>query len=634
MEENKKLDISQIIGLALIGAVLVWYSLTKKDEKPVENKAITENVTNTDSLNNNGTLPTSTNTVGNDSILNAEAVQKYGDFAYAMINSTNQNETTTLENDVLKLVIANKGGQIIEAQLKNYTTYTKAPLYLIKDNNANFNIAFSSLNNKNFNTKDLIFTPTTSQNGNNKIVSLKLKVSEHQHLEYRYEIKPNDYMIDFSIRSVGLENVINQNNTINLEWDFVAKRHEKSIKYENQMTALHYERENEKFDELSKASSDEEEEEDVNYIAYKQHFFSTILINNDGFEKAKLASASLVKDDMIDTLATKKFSTIAPLKLNKGVLNYDMNLYIGPNVYKDLKSYDKGIENVMNLGWGIFGWINRNVFIPIFSLLSGFIGNYGLVIIVMTLVVRLLMSPLVYKSYVSSAKMKVLKPEMEAINAKFPGKENQMKRQSETMALQRKSGVNMMAGCIPALLQMPVFFALFRFFPSEIKLRQQPFLWADDLSSYDSVFEWSTKIPLLSNFYGNHFSLFPVLASVAIFFYMRMNQSQQMNMQQPTQEGMPDMQKMMKMMMYFSPIMMLFFFNNYASGLSLYYFISNLLTLTIMYVIKNYVIDENKILAKIHENRTKPKKQSKFRERLDEAMKQAQAQQANQQKRK
>jgi YidC/Oxa1 family membrane protein insertase len=337
-----------------------------------------------------------------------------------------------------------------------------------------------------------------------------------------------------------------------------------------------------------------------------------------------------VNDVLVDTIATKKFSTIAPLKLTNGALSYNMNFYIGPNVHENLASYNKGIENVMNLGWGIFGWINRNAFIPIFHFLSGFIGDFGIVIILMTLVVRLLMSPLVYKSYVSSAKMKVLKPEMDAINAKFPGKENQMKRQSEVMALQRKSGVNMMAGCIPALLQMPVFFALFRFFPSEISLRQQPFLWADDLSSYDSVFEWSTHIPILSSFYGNHFSLFPVLASIAIFFYMRMNQGQQMSMQQPAQEGMPDMQKMMKMMMYFSPIMMLFFFNNYASGLSLYYFVSNLLTLTIMFVIKTYVIDEEKILAKIHENRKKPKKTSKFKQRLDEAMKQAQEQQAKQ----
>lgn len=628
MEEKKKLDITQLIGFALIGAVLVWYTMTQKDNEPVKEDTKTEIIAN-ETTNSN-----TANNIVTDSTLQADAVKKYGNFAYAVANGTKENGTTTLENEILKLVIANKGGQIVEAELKEYSDYKKKPLYLIKDQNANFNIQFGTQDNKTINTQDLVFESSTSQNGKNQVASFKLKVSNNQYLEYRYELKPNDYMLDFSVRSVGLENVINSNNQINLEWDLTAKRQEKSIKYENQMTALHYEKEDGKFDDLSAGSEDEETEEDVDWIGYKQHFFSTILLSNTPFRKAELKSESLVKDALVDSLATKKFSTVAPLELTNGALSYNMNLYIGPNVHENLASYNKGIENVMNLGWGIFGWINRNAFIPIFHFLSSFIGNYGIVIILMTLVVRLLMSPLVYKSYVSSAKMKVLRPEMDAINAKFPGKENQMKRQSEIMALQRKSGVNMMAGCIPALLQMPVFFALFRFFPSEIDLRQQPFLWADDLSSYDSVFEWSTHIPLLSSFYGNHFSLFPVLASVAIFFYMRMNQSQQMSMQQPAQEGMPDMQKMMKMMMYFSPIMMLFFFNNYASGLSLYYFVSNLLTLTIMFVIKTYVIDEEKILAKIHENRKKPKKTSKFKQRLDEAMKQAQAQQEAQKKRK
>jgi YidC/Oxa1 family membrane protein insertase len=289
-----------------------------------------------------------------------------------------------------------------------------------------------------------------------------------------------------------------------------------------------------------------------------------------------------------------------------------------------LASYNHKIENVIELGWGIFGWINRNAFIPLFSFLSGLFSNYGLIIILMTIVVRIFMSPLVYKSYLSSAKMKVLRPEMNEINEKYPGKENAMKRQQEIMALQRKAGVNMMSGCIPALLQMPVFFALFRFFPSALDLRQKGFLWADDLSSYDSVYRLPFNIPL----YGDHISLFPILASVAIFFYMQMNQSQQMNMQAPAQEGMPDMQKMMKMMMYLSPVMMLVFFNSYGAGLSLYYFVSNLLTITIMLVIKNFIIDEDKIHAQIEENKKRPeKKKSKFRERMEAAMKEAQEQQ-------
>ena len=307
-----------------------------------------------------------------------------------------------------------------------------------------------------------------------------------------------------------------------------------------------------------------------------------------------------------------------------------MNLYYGPVDYAVLSKYEgKNLDRIVSLGWGIFRWINKFVFVPVFAFLSSFIGNFGIVIILLTIVVRIVMSPIVYKSYLSSAKMKVLRPEMQEINDKYKGKENAMKRQQETMALQRKAGVNPLSGCIPALLQMPVFFALFRFFPANIDIRHKGFLWADDLSAYDEVLKLPFNIP----FYGDHVSLFPILASVAIFFYMQMTQSQQMGMQQPAQEGMPDMQKMMKMMLYISPLMMLFFFNSYASSLSLYYFVSNLLTLGIMLVIKNYIIDEDKIHAQIQVNKKKPaKKKSAFRQRLDNAMKQAQDQQSQQKK--
>ena len=309
-----------------------------------------------------------------------------------------------------------------------------------------------------------------------------------------------------------------------------------------------------------------------------------------------------------------------------------MKWFYGPSDY-NLLSGDQfegtNLDEIADLGWGIFGFLNRNLFYPIFNFLQNYMGNFGLIIILMTIVVRIFMSPLVYKSYLSSAKMKVIRPELTALNEKHPGKENAMKRQQETMAIQRKAGVSMMSGCIPAVLQMPVFFALFKFFPTNLALRQESFLWAPDLSSYDAIFPLPFNIP----FYGDHISLFPILASVAIFFYMKMNQSQQANMQAPTQEGMPDMGKMMKYMIYFSPIMMLFFFNDYASSLSLYYFISNLLTIAIMLVIKNYVIDEDKIHAQIEENKKRPEKaKSKFRQKIDSAMKQAQVQQAQQKK--
>ena len=452
---------------------------------------------------------------------------------------------------------------------------------------------------------------------------MKLKVSDNQFLEYRYEMT-DDYMVNFAVRSQGLSTVINSSNTINLDWSLKGYRHEKSLRTENTMYSYYYYKTDNEVEYLG--LEDNEVVNNMDWVSYKQHFFSSILLSDKAFNNAAIASVDLVKDETIDTVFTKKYTLKTPLELSNGELNYNMKWYYGPSDYTKLSQYEgTDLNETADLGWGIFGTINRWIFIPIFGMLEGFMGNYGLIIILMTIVVRIIMSPLVYKSYVSSAKMKVIRPELNALNEKYPGKENAMKRQQETMAVQRKAGVSMLSGCIPALLQMPVFFALFKFFPTNLSLRQKGFLWANDLSSYDSVFTLPFDIP----WYGNHVSLFTILASTAIFFYMKMNQSQQANMQAPAQEGMPDMGKMMKYMIYFSPIMMLFFFNSYASGLSLYYFVSNLLTITIMLVIKNFVIDEAKIHAQIEENKKKPEKEkSKFRQRLDSAMKQAQEQQA------
>jgi len=628
--EEKKFDFNSLIGFVLLGAIMLWWMWSNQptpEEIAAEEKAAIEKVeaaeaaTNTANFNNaNENLLQST-----DSLAIARAKSELGSFGYSTAIS---NGETILENNVLKLTISNKGGQIKEALLKNYVTYDSLPLYIIKDQNASFNINFGTSENRTLNTKDLMFEPTLTKNGSNEVLSMKLKVSDSKYLEYRYEVKPDEYMVDFNIKSQGLSTSLNSAQQITLDWNLDGFSHEKSIRYENQQTEMYYEKDDEDIDYLSISGEDDAEESDVNWVAFKQHFFSAILISEKGFDNAKLSSVTLTKDEEIDTVFTKAFALKTPLALEAGEFDYNMDWYIGPNDYQILKKYDRNIKEIVNLGWGIFGYINRLVFVPVFNFLQGFIGNYGIIIILLTIVVRIIMSPLVYKSYLSSAKMKVLKPEMEEINKRLPGKENAMKRQQETMAVQSKAGVSPLSGCIPALLQMPVFFALFRFFPSNIDLRQKSFLWADDLSSYDSVFELPFHIPM----YGSHISLFPILASVAIFFYMRMSQSQQMNMQQPTQEGMPDMQKMMKMMMYLSPVMMLIFFNMYASSLSLYYFVSNLLTITIMLVIKNYIIDEEKIHAKIEENKKKPKKEGKFRKRLNDAMKQAQEQQAKQQK--
>ncbi|CAL2077886.1 Membrane protein insertase YidC [Tenacibaculum sp. 190524A02b] len=620
--EQKKFDFNSFIGMLLLGGILLWWMNTQKPEENTETstETTTEQVTSPTTISENTTA-----TVSNDSLKQIALQNKLGAFAYSAL--TAKQGTSIIENELLKLTIDNKGGQISEALIKNFKSHDSLPLYLIKDKNASFNINFGTTDNRILNTSDLLFIPTLSKIGDTQVLSMKLKVAEDKFLEYRYEIKPNDYRVGFAVRSQGLSNTINSSQQINLNWKLNAFRQEKSMKTENTMYSWYYYKADDEVDYLRPGNSEVVNE--VNWVSYKQHFFSSVLLSDTPFNNATLTSTDLVKDKENDVVFTKAYELKTPLALSNGELNYNMQWFYGPTDYNLLKTY-KGtdLDETADLGWGIFGTLNRVIFYPVFNMLKGFIGNYGLIIILMTIVVRIIMSPVLYKSYLSSAKMKVIRPEMEEINKKYPGNENAMKRQQEIMAVQRKAGVSMMSGCIPALLQMPVFFALFKFFPTNIDFRQKSFLWANDLSSYDIIFKLPFEIP----WYGDHVSLFPILASIAIFFYMKMNQSQQANMQAPPQEGMPDMSKMMKYMIYFSPIMMLFFFNNYASGLSLYYFISNLLTIAIMFVIKNFVIDEAKIHAQIEENKKKPVKKSKFRERLDAAMKQAQEQQAAQQR--
>ncbi|MDC0177713.1 membrane protein insertase YidC [Polaribacter sp.] len=623
--EQKKFDINSFIGMILLGGILLYWMNSNKTDETTDTEIKTEQVVST-SKNTTNTNTENKPVFESDSLKQIAFNNKLGLFAHSAINGVDG--TSILENELVKLTINNKGGQIIEAQIKNYKTHDSLPLYMIKDKNASFNINFGTTDNRILNTKDLFFEPTISKNGESTIISMKLKVADSQFLEYRYEMKPNDYMVNFAVRSQGLSTVINSSNPINLDWSLKGYRHEKSLKTENTMYSYYYFKTEGEVDYLNAGKSDIIN--NVDWVAYKQHFFTSNLLTDTPFNNATVTATDLVKNEEIDTVYTKLYELKTPLTLSNGELNYNMKWFYGPSDYNLLKTFEgTNLEETADLGWGIFGFLNRTVFYPVFNFLKGFLSNFGLIIILMTIVVRIIMSPLVYKSYLSSAKMKVIRPELTALNEKYPGKENAMKRQQETMAIQRKAGVSMLSGCIPALLQMPVFFALFKFFPTNLALRQEGFLWAPDLSSYDIIFNLPFNIP----FYGDHISLFPILASVAIFFYMKMNQSQQANMQAPTQEGMPDMGKMMKYMIYLSPVMMLFFFNNYASSLSLYYFVSNLLTIGIMLVIKNYVIDEDKIHAQIEENKKKPEKvKSKFRQKIDTAMKQAQEQQAQQKK--
>jgi len=615
--EEKQFDAKSIIGYVLLMAIAVWYFYANKPTEEElaaqkEAKAKIEAEKQAEVTTNNVLTPiTPTASVVTDSIGKVKAYQKLGAFGFSKTLEAANGGETVLENDVLYLKINNQGGYISEARLKKFKAHSGAPLYMIKNGeNASLAINFNTKDNRVLDTKNLFFEPTLSTIGGNKQLSMKLKVSQNQFLEYLYIIKPNDYMLDFTIRSQGLEGIIDSNKNINLNWELEAYTHSKSNTYENRYTKLYFEYENGRDDYIGQGDFKEDEAKDVTYVAYKQHFFSSILLTNTAFKTGKFSSTNLIKDEKIDSLKLKKFTAQLPLEANGGNLNYQMNWYYGPTDYKILNNYDKNLDEIVSLGWGIFGWINRWLFVPLFGFLSSFLP-YGIAIIVMTILVKIGLSPVTYKSYISQARMKVLKPEITAINEKHA--DNPMKKQQETMALYGKAGVSPMAGCIPALLQMPILYAMFSFFPSAFVLRQKRFLWAEDLSSYDVV----AKLPFDIPFYGDHISLFPILASIAIFFYMQMTTGQ--NMPTQTQPGMPNM----KFIMYLSPIFMLIFFNNYPSGLSLYYFISNLITIGIMLVIKNFIIDEDRIHAQIQANKKKPKKQSKFKQRLQEAMEQA-----------
>lgn len=632
--EEKKFDVKSIIGFVLIFGILLYIMYQNQptpEELEAQKKAEQEQVeAEKKERKQDETLVTTSNdyivnTQSLDSTQKAELQNKVGSFAYALTLPSATDKQTTVTTDVFELKFNNKGGHLAEVKLRNFVDYDSVPIYMVKDNNSAFNITFGTSDNRTLNTQDFPFEPSVSKSGENTVVSMKLKVSETAFLEYRYELKPKDYMIDFSIKSQGLSGVFNTSQPIELDWKQKSIRHSKSISYENRYTRLTYMYDDGKIDKLSQGGNDDETVEDVEWLSYRQHFFSSILVSGDSpFKKVSMVSEDLVEDEEIDTLYTKLYSSKIPLAFNGGELNKNLGLYYGPTESKTLKQYEKGLEESIPFGWGIFGWINKALFIPLFDFLSGFLP-YGIAIIVMTILVKILLSFVQYKQFLSQAKMKILKPELDAVREKY--KDNKLKAQQETMAIQSRAGASPLSGCLPGLMQIPVFYALFMFFPTAFALRQKSFLWADDLSSFDSVLDLPFHIP----FYGDHVSLFPILAAIAIFFYMKMTTGQQMATQ-PTQEGMPDMQKMMKYMIYFSPLLMLVFFNNYASGLSLYYFISNLISIGIMLVIKNYIIDEDKVLAKIEVSKTKPKKQSKFQRKMAEMMEQAEAQKQAQQK--
>ena len=506
-------------------------------------------------------------------------------------------EIITLENNKIRLQLSTQGGRIVNVDLKEYFTHDSLPLILWKADKSTFGLNFYA-QNKQINTEEFLFVPNTTETVLNateseKTLSLKLFSGENKYIEFIYKLAPDSYMADFSIRTHNMNDVIASNSSfLTLFWGVDMPQLEKSKDFENRYTGVYYDFLSDDVENMSTTSNEKETlSTKIKWVAFKQQFFSSILIAQDAFTDVALSS-----DISNEPGYLKKVYAEIPLAYSgNNNETYNMQFFFGPNSYPILKEYGADIElpKLVNLGWKWVAWFNRYVVIPLFILL-------------LTLIIKLVLFPLTYKSYLSQAKMRVLKPQIDEINKKYP-KEKALERQKATMALYKRAGVNPMGGCLPMLLQMPILIALFWFFPGAIELRQKSFLWATDLASYDSIATLPFSIP----FYGDHVSLFCLLMTAVNIIYMVMN-----NKNQPQNEQMKGMQTMM----YIMPIMFLFIFNSYSSGLSYYYFVATLITILQTWLIRRYVNDE-KLLKQIELAKTKPVKKSKFQERLEQMQK-------------
>ncbi len=631
------MDRNTILGLVLIFALFIgysWWSAPSKEEleanrRTQDSLALVQ--TKTDSTSNFARSEKNNSdsiAAVNDSLQNTPEVlnDKLGSFANA---AKGEDKNFIIENEVLKLSISSKGGRIAQAQLKQFRTFDSIPLLLFTKDSSEFYLEFFS-NNRNINTGELYFQPVYSNPSLNGKENLSVKGNDSlkfamrlyasasdtvanpdKYIEFAYTIYGNSYMIGFNINFVGMKDIIAANaNFIDLKWNADIRRQEKNAQNENIVSSVFYKLLKDDVDYLSETKDDETSiKTPVKWISFTQQFFSTTLIAKDQFLNADIKSFTEKHKEGGRYL--KSLRSLIGIPYQSSADNsVAMNMYMGPNKYKILKSYDLELERQIPLGWSFFllQWINRYAVIPVFNILDSLNWNYGIIILVLTIILKIVLLPIAYKSYLSTAKMKVLKPEIEEISAKYPKKEQAMDKQKATMALYKKAGVNPMAGCVPMLLQFPILIALFRFFPASIELRQQPFLWAEDLSSYDSIINLGINIP----FYGDHVSLFALLMAASNLLYTKMNMESM-----GSTNSMPGM----KTMMYIMPVMFLGFLNSYSSGLNYYYFLSTMITFGQMYLIRQFV-NEDKIHAKIQENKKKPVVKSKFQQKIEDMAKQ------------
>ncbi len=615
-----------IVGFVLIGVILIgfsWYNARiSKEQQRV--KFVADSIARAEALKSAPKIdPASvilSDTINPSGIaaLNGGA-PVYKD-SLLEVASKSPAEFYTLENDKIKVKFTTKGAQAAQVMIKNYYTYDSLDLYLMRNDASRFSVDFYT--DQQLSTSDFNFT-RVSQNDTSLV--MRLQFGDDAYIDHIYTLLPGSYMVDFSFRMVGMNKYISKNvSQLGVDWKMNIPRLERGYDNEKNYSTVDYKFPNENSVEdlgLRKDEATEDIKTKIEWFAFQQQFFSAILLAGNDFNSGVLSYKIFPETDPDKNLMACS-ANMQVAYLSADDMTIPFKFYYGPNLYKVLKSYDYGFEKIVPLGGWLIGWINRVFIINFFDYLSKYISNFGIIILLMTIVIKLIISPLTLKSYMSSAKMRVLKPEIDKISEKYPKKEDAMKKQQETMALYKKTGVSMFGGCLPMILQFPILFAMFRFFPSSFELRQEGFLWAKDLSTYDSVLNLPFHIPL----YGDHVSLFAILMALSMYFYSKINIDQM--------PSGPQMGGMKAMQLYFMPIFLLVICNNFSSGLSYYYMLSNIITIFQTWVIRKYFVDEKKIFQQLQAKAAsaKTKKKSKFQQRLDEMYKQQQAMQQQQRK--
>ena len=615
------MDRNTIIGLAMIGLILVGYSIFTKParEAQMEERQRLDSIARVEQIRAIETnrqrseeqAIQADKLVGGDSASLEQLSAELGDFVAGAVG---EKKLVVLENEQLKLSFSTLGGRPYTVQLKDYQTHDSLPLYLFNGDSTIFALQFFA-ENRAINTGDLYFTPqiqslTNGEGRSFKQLTMKMAISESASISYIYKLYDGDYLMDFDMQLKGLDQY--RTDRMEFKFDFYAPSQEKGYQNEAMYTTLFYKYHGgdlESFKSRSKKEIEEVTETTrIKWIGFSHQFFSTIIIADEFFDGGYIMQQRFTDPGKY----VRRYSTAIDMPFDRtGDQDIGMQLYFGPNDFMALKGYgDLGLENVVTTGGSMIRWINAFVVIPVFNWLNQGIANYGIIILLLTLIIKTALFPLTYKSYKSQAVMRVLKPQVDEIGEKYPKKEDAMKKQQATMDLYKKAGANPMGGCLPMLLQFPILYAMFRFFPTSIELRQQGFLWAHDLSTYDSILELPFTIPM----YGDHVSLFTLLMTVTTMLSMKWN-----NQVSAGSSQMPGM----KTMMYIMPVMFMFILNNFSAGLTYYYFLANVITLAQNYIFKSF-IDEEKILKKINSKKNKPKKKSGFAKRLEDLQKQQQ----------